>query len=119
LGNKFLYACVKEICHLWPQPRWQLLGARSGLYGGWSNDSQLKCSSRDRVQAAVLVCRHPGSHRNTMPDVSIPCLLFWMALHSFLVFHNTLLTLLWSLVAWIPQSALLSCSSKQLASAFW
>jgi hypothetical protein len=37
----------------------------------------------------------------------------------FLVFSNTLLTLLWSLVAWIPPSALLSCPRKQLPSIFW
>jgi hypothetical protein len=37
----------------------------------------------------------------------------------FLVFLNTLLMLLRSLVAWIPSSALLSCPRKQLPSAFW
>jgi hypothetical protein len=37
----------------------------------------------------------------------------------FLLFHNTLVTLLWSLVAWLPPSALLSCPRKQFTSAFW
>jgi hypothetical protein len=36
-----------------------------------------------------------------------------------LVFCSTLLTLLWSLVAWIPPSALLFSPRKQLSSAFW
>jgi hypothetical protein len=67
--------------------------------------------------SSCVICRHPLSCRSTTPDVSIPHLSFWMALCSFLVFHNTLPTLLRSLVAWIPPSALLSCSSKQLVSA--
>jgi hypothetical protein len=37
----------------------------------------------------------------------------------FLVFCSTLLTILWSLVAWIPPSARLSCPRKQLPSASW
>jgi hypothetical protein len=37
----------------------------------------------------------------------------------FLVSRNTLLALLWSLVARIPHSALHSCSIKKLPSAFW
>jgi hypothetical protein len=37
----------------------------------------------------------------------------------FLVFRSTLPTLLWSLVAWIPPSALLSYPRKQVQSAFW
>jgi hypothetical protein len=57
--------------------------------------------------------------RSTKPYVSIPHLLFWMALYSLLVFRNTLLTLLWPLIAWIPPSAFLSCPRKQLPSAFW
>jgi hypothetical protein len=69
------------------------------------------------VRAAV--CGHALSWRSTTVDVSIPCLLFWMDLRRFLVFRNTLLTLLRSLIAWIPSSALLSCPRKQLLSAFW
>jgi hypothetical protein len=42
-----------------------------------------------------------------------------MDLHSYLVLRNTLLMLLWSLVAWIPPSALLPCPRKQLPSALW
>jgi hypothetical protein len=52
--------------------------------------------------------------------VSIPRLLFWMGLRNFpflSVFPSTLPTLLWSLVVWIPPSALLSCPRKQLSSA--
>jgi hypothetical protein len=37
----------------------------------------------------------------------------------FLVFCNTLVMLLWSLVAHIPPSALPSCPRPQLPSAFW
>jgi hypothetical protein len=36
--------------------------------------------------------------RSTTPDVSIPRLYFWMALHSFLAFRSTLVTSLWSLL---------------------
>jgi hypothetical protein len=60
----------------------------------------------------------------------------WGTLHRMSAFHafcaewpysgffffgvsRTLLTLLWSLVAWIPPSALLSCHRKQWSSAFW
>jgi hypothetical protein len=53
----------------------------------------------------------------TTPDDSIPRLFFWIALPRFLVLWNPLLTLLWSLVAWIPPSALLSCPRKQFPSA--
>jgi hypothetical protein len=38
---------------------------------------------------------------------------------QFFVFRNALMTLLWSVVAWIPPSALLYCYRKQLPSAFW
>jgi hypothetical protein len=40
----------------------------------------------------------------------------WLALCSFLVFHNALLTLLWYPVAWIPPSVLLSWPRKQFIS---
>jgi hypothetical protein len=80
--NKFLYACVKEVCCMWAQPCFdtfhQFLITVEAL---WSqpvlrvgkgvvvtrseiraerrvvNNSQLKCSCSARVQAAV--CRHP------------------------------------------------------------
>jgi hypothetical protein len=112
LGNKFLHACVKELCHLWAQPRFdtfhQLLITVEVL---WSQPAlrigkqavvtlskiravrrvvkqlQLKCSSSAWVQAGV--CRHTLSWRSTTMDVSIPRLFFWTALHSFLVFGNT------------------------------
>jgi hypothetical protein len=45
--------------------------------------------------------------------------LFWISLCKFFLFLNTLLTLLWSLAAWIPASALLSCLRKQSQLAFW
>jgi hypothetical protein len=57
--------------------------------------------------------------RSTTPDVSIPRVLFSMALLIFLVIFDILMTLLWSLVAWIPPPALLSCPRKQEPSAFW
>jgi hypothetical protein len=53
------------------------------------------------------------SWRSTTPEVSIPRLLFWMALQFFyLVFCNTLVTLLRPPVAGIPPSALLSYPRK-------
>jgi hypothetical protein len=68
----------------------------------WSNNSQLKCSSNARVQAA--------EYRLALSWSITPCLLFWMTLRSFfLVFCSGVVTLLLSLVAWIPPSALLSC----------
>jgi hypothetical protein len=38
---------------------------------------------------------------------------------QFFLFYNTLLTLLWSCVAWIPPTALISCLIKQISSGFW
>jgi hypothetical protein len=134
MGNKFLYASVKEVCHLWSQPRFDTFHKLIMVEALWSqpvfrvgkqvlvawtevmnvrrvaNSSKSKCSIGAWVWAAV--CRHTLSWRNTTLDVSIPCLLFWLALHSFfffLMFCSTLPTLLWSLVAWLSPSALLSC----------
>jgi hypothetical protein len=36
------------------------------------------------VLASVLVCGRALSWKRTSPDISIPCLLFWMAVRSFL-----------------------------------
>jgi hypothetical protein len=36
----------------------------------------------------------------------------WMTVRRYILFRNTLLTLLWSIVAWIPPSALLSSAKK-------
>jgi hypothetical protein len=102
LGNKFLYACVKEVCCMWAQSRFDafqhlealwsqpVLQVGKGVVVTWSeiraerrvvNNSQLKCSSSAWVQAAV--CRHALLRRSTTPYVNILWLLFWMALHSF------------------------------------
>jgi hypothetical protein len=70
----------------------------------------------------AAVCGRTLSRRSITLDVSIPHLLFWMAdpMQYFQYFAcNTLLTLLWSLVAWIPHIALLSCPRKQLLSDSW
>jgi hypothetical protein len=102
LRNTFLHACVKEVCRMWAQPRFDIfhqllitveaLWSEPALQVGkqvvvarreikWSNNSQLKCSRSARVRAAV--CRRVYSWRSNIPDVSIPRLLFWMTLRSF------------------------------------
>jgi hypothetical protein len=82
LGNKFLYACVKEVCCL---ELGHFLTPSVDL--GWSSNPQLQCSSSARMQAAV--CRLAFLKRGTTLDISIPCLLFrfWrycgLSLHEF------------------------------------
>jgi hypothetical protein len=105
-GNKFLYSCVKEACYLWSEPHFdtfhrliivEALLSKPVLQVGKQVvvvqseiravrrvvRPQLKCSSSAQVQTVVyrraLSWRSPTS---TL-DVSIPHLLFWMALHSF------------------------------------
>jgi hypothetical protein len=104
LGNKFLYACVKGVCCLWAQPHFDTFHQLITVEALWSqpvlqvgkqvvvarsevmnvrrvaNNSQFKCSISAWVRAAV--CRHTLSWRNTTLYVSIPCLLFWLALRS-------------------------------------
>jgi hypothetical protein len=98
-GNKFLYVCVKEVCRLWDQPRFdtfrQLLifvgalwsqadlqvGKHMGVArreirtkdGGQTTPSW-NAPSSDRVRVAVC---------GRALYVSIPCLLFWMVLLSY------------------------------------
>jgi hypothetical protein len=59
---------------------WKSLGAKSGLYGGWSNISHLNFS-----RSAVLMCTELGPtflcNRHTLCD-NIPLLLFWMVCQS-------------------------------------
>jgi hypothetical protein len=97
-GNKFLYGCVKEVCRLWAQTRFdtfhqlpiivqalwshpvlqvgiQAVVARSEIRADRSG--QLKCCSRARMRASV--CGRALSWRSTTPCVSIPRLLLWMA----------------------------------------
>jgi len=59
---------------------WKSLGARSGLYGGWSNISYLNFS-----RSTLLTCAEWGrvlSWSRPMLYDSIPLLLFWMACWS-------------------------------------
>jgi hypothetical protein len=51
---------------------------------------------------SAAICRPASSWRNTTLNISIPHLLFWIVLCSFLAFHNTLQMLLWSLAAPFP-----------------
>jgi len=97
--NRLLYPWVTEVCPLnvmtssctssassnffparcffrW-RNKWKSLGARSGLYGKWSNISHLNFS-----RSAVVTCTEWGHallwSRHTSHD-NIPLLLFWMA----------------------------------------
>jgi hypothetical protein len=73
-----------------------------------------KCSSASScMQMRIVMEEH-----YTRCQHSTPLVLNGQHYAGFLVFCNTLLTL-WSLVAWIPPSALLYCPRKQLPSAFW
>jgi hypothetical protein len=110
LRNKFMYACAKDVCHLWAEPyfdtfhqplvfveelwyqpvlqvgkhvtvvRMEIRAVRRVV-----NDSQLKFSSSGRVWAAV--CRKALSWRNTILDLNLVCLhpeLYWItAFHAF------------------------------------
>jgi hypothetical protein len=89
-GNKFLYACVKEVCRLWSQSRFdtlhqlliitealwyqpvlqvrkQVLVARGEIRAvrRWSNNSQLKCSSSVRV-CIVIDEHYTGCQNSTL-----------------------------------------------------
>jgi hypothetical protein len=68
----------------------------------------------------VRVCGSALWWRSTTPYVNIPRLFFLNDPKQFLlVFLNTLLTLMWSLVAWIPPSSIFSLPRKQFPSVFW
>jgi hypothetical protein len=138
-GNKLLYACVKEACRLWAQRRldtfhqlliiaevlWfqpvlqvskQVIVARSEIRTvRWVLKQLLvellqQCSSASNcTQARIVMEAHCTFHAFRSE---------WRGAVIY-VFRNTLLTLLWSLVAWIPPSALLSCPRKQSPSTSW
>jgi len=61
--------------------KWKSLGAKSGLYGGWSNCSQPNVVIRFCIVAAV--CGRALSWIITTPQLSMPCSLFWIAWRSF------------------------------------
>jgi hypothetical protein len=128
-GYKFLYASVKEVCCLWAQPHFdtfhQLLIIIEALW----------CQPVLQVGKQVVVTWSEIRVRRVLWNA--PAVIEWehlymdmhchggalpvhwiSAFHTFcsewpyiifLVFYNTLLTLLWCLVAWISPSALLSC----------
>jgi hypothetical protein len=140
-GDNFLCACVKEVCCLWAQPCLdifrqlliivQVLWSQPVLQAGKLvvvAQSLIRAVRRvvNQVPAAMLQwCwsasqLHADAHHHGGAlhwHYSITHLLFWMAgPKQFLVFHNTLLTLLWFLVAWIPPSALLFSPRKVIIS---
>jgi hypothetical protein len=91
---------------------------------------EIRALRRVVKQLPVEICQQFLSGGSCITDVHRHggALHSMMAFHNFcsewpyavyLVFCNTLLTLLWSLVAWISQSALLSCPTEQLPSSFW
>jgi hypothetical protein len=55
-----------EICSFKAGNRWKSLGAKAGLYGGWSDISQLKFSgsSKSAVPCAVMHCDEEESHHH-------------------------------------------------------
>jgi hypothetical protein len=74
----------------------------------------LKCSGSARVRAAV--CWRASSWRCTAPDVSIPCLFFWMTSLIFSVLQHTYDVILASCCVNYTTSTIL-WSQKQLQSA--
>jgi hypothetical protein len=104
---------VKEMCRFWAQPCFdtlhQLQIIVEALWSepvvpvdkevvvAWSkiravrrvaNNSQLRFSNSAQVRGAVLLCGRALSWRSTTPDVSFPCLLFWIFVHGFIVFRT-------------------------------
>jgi len=55
-----------EICSFKAGNRWKSLGAKAGLYGGWSDISQLKFagSSKSPMPCAVMHCHEKESHHH-------------------------------------------------------
>jgi hypothetical protein len=138
-----LYACVKVVCCLWAQPpfdtfhqvvealwsqpvlqvRKQVVVARSEIGAVRRVVRQLTVEMHQQcLSVNNCVCRHAFSWWSTTSAlyVSIPRLFVLNGPTQFFfsVLQYTLM-LLWSLVAWIPPSALLSCPRKQLPSAMW
>jgi hypothetical protein len=85
---------------LWSQPVLQVV---KQVIVTWSEIRAVRRMVKQLPDEMLQQCSSASSCMT--PDVSIPCLLFSMALHIFLVFRNILLMLLWFLVAWIPPSA--------------
>jgi hypothetical protein len=137
-GNKFLYACVKEVClkvqphfdtvHqlitvevLWSQP---VLQVGKQVAVSWSEIRTVRWAVEQLPVGMLWQCLSASSCMQT--HCCVEALHRMSAFHAFcsewpytvfLAFHNTLLTLLWSLDAWIA-SALLSCPRMQLPSVF-
>jgi hypothetical protein len=108
-GNKLLYSCVKSVCRLWTQPRfdtfhqlliivevlWSQLVLRVGKRVIVSQ-REIRAVRRVTKQLPVEMLQQCSSAssctsmrtcivtRSTTPDVSIPRLSSWMVLHSFL-----------------------------------
>jgi hypothetical protein len=142
-GNKFLYASVKEVCCLWAQPCFdtyhpiliidEVLWSQPVLQAGkqvvvtQSEIRAVRMMVKQLPVEMVQQCSRASScmrthfvmeKHYTRCQHSTPFVLFG-PMQFFLVFSNTLVNLLWSLVAWIPPSELLSCPRKQLSSALW
>jgi hypothetical protein len=122
LGNKFLYACVKEVCCMWAQPRFdtfhQLLIIVEAL---WSQPvlqvGKGVVVTQSEIRAERRVVNTPSWNAPAVPEckqlyADTHChggaLHHMSAFHAFcsewpntvlLVFCSTLLMLLWSLVA--------------------
>jgi hypothetical protein len=143
-GNTFLYACIKEICPLWAQPHFDTFHQLSFIVEAlWSQPvfqvgkrmvvawSDIRAVRRLVKQLPVEMLQQCSSANSCMRmrfvmeehytgyQHSMPFVLNGQSYAVFLVFHDTLLTLLWSCVAWIPPSSLFYCNRKQLPSAFW
>jgi hypothetical protein len=130
-GIKFVYACVKEVYRLWDEPCFdtlhQLLITVEEL---WSQPVLLVF--KQVAVARSVVKQLPVEMPQQCSSANAHCheeVLYRMsAFHAFCyewpyavfsVLRNTLVTLLWSSIAWIPSSAPLSCRRKQLPSDLW
>jgi hypothetical protein len=95
---------------LWSQPVLQVgkqvvVAWRKIRASSWNAPAVIECEQLS-VDAPWVLLKSTFAFCSEWP--------YWI----FLVFHITLLTLLWSLVAWIPPSTLLYCTRKPVAISF-
>jgi hypothetical protein len=133
-----MYACVQELCSLWVQSHFDTFHQLPNIVDVlWSQpvlevgkwvvvvQSEIRAVRRmvkqlqvemlqwcSSVSSCMRTCIIMEEHY-TMCHRSMPFVLDGWPYAVLLAFHNTLQTLLWSLVAWIPPSALLSCPVQE------
>jgi hypothetical protein len=140
-GNKFLHACVKEVYRLWAEPHFDTFYQLIIAEALWSQTAQvgkqvvvartelravrrmvrilqvekLQQSSASscthmRTRVVIMEEHYTGCQHSASCDLN-------SSVQFFYCFYSTLLTLLWSLIAWIAPSAVLSCPRKESPSA--